>query len=166
VQQAWIWLRRGVHKQRDVSDEEPRIGVFVCNCGINIGGVVDVPAVTKYASTLPHVVLVDENLFSCSQDTQDKMKEMINENNLNRVVVASCSPRTHEPLFQETLQACGLNKYLFEMANIRDQDSWVHGDDPKAATDKAKDLVRMAIARAALLKPLKEKKIAINRRAL
>jgi len=155
-----------IPEERDVSDEEPRIGVFVCNCGINIGGVVDVPAVTKYASTLPHVVLVDENLFSCSQDTQDKMKEMINENNLNRVVVASCSPRTHEPLFQETLQACGLNKYLFEMANIRDQDSWVHGDDPKAATDKAKDLVRMAIARAALLKPLKEKKIAINRRAL
>ncbi len=150
----------------DITNEDLRIGVFVCNCGINIAGVVDVPAVTEYAANLPHVALADENLFSCSQDTQEKIKEVIRENRLNRVVVASCSPRTHEPLFQETLQACGLNKYLFEMANIRDQDSWVHGDDPEAATIKAKDLVRMAVARAALLKPLAEKKIKINRRAL
>jgi len=150
----------------DISDEELRIGVFVCNCGINIAGVIDVPAVTEYAANLPHVALADENLFSCSQDTQEKIKEVIKENRLNRVVVASCSPRTHEPLFQETLQACGLNKYLFEMANIRDQDSWVHGNDPEAATTKAKDLVRMAVARAALLKPLAEKTIKINRRAL
>ena len=150
----------------DVQDEEIRIGVFVCNCGINIGGVVDVPAVADYAATLPYVTSVDQNLFTCSQDTQDKIREVIKENNLNRIVVASCSPRTHEPLFQETLQACGLNKYLFEMANIRDQDSWVHGNDPDAATEKAKDLVQMAVARAGLLKPLKEKKIAINKRAL
>ncbi len=150
----------------DVLETETRIGVFVCNCGINIAGVVDVPAVADYAATLPYVVFVDQNLFTCSQDTQDKMKEVIKENNLNRVVVASCTPRTHEPLFQETLQACGLNKYLFEMANIRDQDSWVHANDPEAATEKAKDLVRMAVARAGLLKPLKEKKISINRRAL
>ena len=150
----------------DVADESPRIGVFVCNCGINIAGVVDVPAVTEYAAGLPGVVLADQNLFTCSQDTQDRMKEMIREHGLNRVVVASCSPRTHEPLFQETLQACGLNKYLFEMANIRDQDSWVHGDAPEGATEKAKDLVRMAVARAALLKPLREKRIPINRRAL
>jgi heterodisulfide reductase subunit A2 len=150
----------------DVTEEEPRIGVFVCNCGINIGGVVDVPAVTEYATTLPYVALADENLFTCSQDTQDRIKEVIKENSLNRVVVASCSPRTHEPLFQETLQACGINKYLFEMANIRDQDSWVHGSDPEAATIKAKDLVRMAVARAGLLRPLEEKKITINRRAL
>jgi heterodisulfide reductase subunit A2 len=150
----------------DITDEDLRIGVFVCNCGINIAGVVDVPAVTEYAANLPHVALADENLFTCSQDTQEKIKEVIKENRLNRVVVASCSPRTHEPLFQETLQACGLNKYLFEMANIRDQDSWVHGDDHEAATTKAKDLVRMAVARAALLKPLAEKKIKINKRAL
>ncbi len=150
----------------DVSEAETRIGVFVCNCGINIGGVVDVPAVADYAATLPYVAFVDQNLFTCSQDTQDKIREVIKENNLNRVVIASCSPRTHEPLFQETLQACGLNKYLFEMANIRDQDSWVHGNDPEAATEKAKDLVRMAVARAGLLKPLKEKSIPINRRAL
>ena len=153
-------------EERDVTQEEPRIGVFVCNCGINIGGVVNVPEVTEYAASLPHVVLADENLFTCSQDTQEKIKEVIKEKNLNRVVVASCSPRTHEPLFQETLQACGLNKYLFEMANIRDQDSWVHAEDHRAATEKAKDLVRMAVARASLLKPLKEKKIKINKRAL
>ncbi len=150
----------------DVTGEAPRIGVFVCNCGINIGGVVDVPAVTEYAATLPFVELADQNLFTCSQDTQDKIKEVIKENNLNRIVVASCSPRTHEPLFQETLQACGLNKYLFEMANIRDQDSWVHTDNPERATIKAKDLVRMAVARAGLLKPLSEKTIRVNKRAL
>jgi len=150
----------------EIEGQDPRIGVFVCNCGINISGVVDVPAVTEYASSLPHVVFSDQNLFTCSQDTQEKIKEAINENKLNRVVVASCSPRTHEPMFQETLQACGLNKYLFEMANIRDQDSWVHGDYPEAATKKAKDLVRMAVARAGLLKPLKEKSILVNKRAL
>jgi len=155
-----------IPEEVDVHDQEPRIGVFICNCGINIGGVVDVPGVVEYATTLPNVTFADENLFTCSQDTQEKIKEVINEQKLNRVVVASCSPRTHEPLFQETLQACGLNKYLFEMANIRDQDSWVHGDDPEAATNKAKDLVRMAVARAGLLEPLHEKKIPINRRAL
>jgi len=144
--------------ERDVSYEKPRIGVFVCNCGINIGGVVDVPKVKDYAKTLPYVVYVEDNLFTCSQDTQERMKEAIKENNLNRVVVASCSPRTHEPLFQETLKECGLNKYLFEMANIRDQDSWVHMNQPEAATQKAKDLVRMAVAKAALLEPLEEAK--------
>lgn len=153
-------------EEKDVSQEEPRIGVFVCDCGINIKGVVDVPAVVEYASTLPHVAFAEENLFSCSQDNQDKMKEVIKDNSLNRIVVASCSPRTHEPLFQETMQACGINKYLFEMANIRDQNSWVHADDPESATVKAKDLVRMAVARAGFLHPLEEKKIPINRRAL
>ncbi len=152
--------------ETDVSGEEPRIGVFVCNCGINIGGVVDVPAVTEYASHLPFVVVADQNLFTCSQDTQDKMREVITANRLNRVVVASCTPRTHEPLFQETLQASGLNKYLFEMANIRDQDSWVHGDNPQGATDTAKDLIRMAVARAGLLRPLQEKNIPVHKRAL
>ena len=150
----------------DLFGLEPRIGVFICNCGINIGGVVDVPALTEYVKTLPFVAFSDENLFTCSQDTQEKIKEAITEHQLNRVVVASCSPRTHEAMFQETLQACGLNKYLFEMANIRDQNSWVHGTDPEGATVKAKDLVRMAVARAGLLKPLVEKKIIVNKRAL
>ncbi len=163
------WLETKVlemPEEMDVSGQEPRIGVFVCNCGINIGGVVDVPAVTEYASGLPNVVHAEHNLFTCSQDTQDKMKEVIAEHRLNRLVVASCSPRTHEALFQETLQACGLNKYLFEMANIRDQDSWVHAGDHMAATEKAKDLVRMAVARAGFLRPLAEKRIKVNKRAL
>ncbi|MEE4353534.1 MAG: FAD-dependent oxidoreductase, partial [Desulfatiglans sp.] len=155
-----------VPEERDVSSEEPRIGVFICNCGVNIGGVVDVNTVTEYAASLPGVVFTDQSLFACSQDNQEKMKEIIQEEALNRIVVASCSPRTHEPLFQETLEACGLNKYLFEMANIRDQNSWVHGDEPDTATIKAKDLVRMAVARVGLLTALKEKKIPINRRAL
>ena len=116
----------------DVSGQTPRIGVFVCNCGINIGGIADVPAVREYAETLPYVVHVEDNLFTCSQDTQDKMKQVIKEKGINRVVVASCSPRTHEPLFQETIRDAGLNKYLFEMANIRDQNTWVHMNDPKA----------------------------------
>ena len=150
----------------DISGEDTRIGVFVCNCGINIGGVVDVPAVQEYAGTLPHVVFTDNNLFTCSQDTQEKIKEKIKEEKLNRVVVASCSPKTHAPMFMETLEACGLNKYLFEMANIRNQDSWVHANNPEIATQKAKDLVRMAVARAATLKPLAGKIINVNKRAL
>jgi len=160
------WKKREIPMERDVSQEEPRIGVFVCNCGTNIGGVVDVPAVVEYTSTLPGVVHVEENLFSCAQDTQDKMKEVIKEENLNRIVVAACSPKTHEPLFQETLQACGLNKYLFEMANIRNQDSWVHGGDSQSATDKAKDLVRMSVARASFLRPLESETIKVNQRGL
>ena len=139
-------------RRKNVDDEEPRIGVFVCNCGINIGGVVNVPEVQAYAKTLPNVVLSDENLFTCSQDTQDKMKKVIDEYKINRVVVASCSPRTHEPLFRATIREAGLNKYLFEMANIRDQCSWVHMQDKKGATEKAKDLVRMAVTNANLYK--------------
>jgi heterodisulfide reductase subunit A-like polyferredoxin len=150
----------------DVLKDDPRIGVFVCNCGINIGGIVDVPDVQKYAETLPNVVFTDSNLFTCSQDTQEKIKEKIKEQNLNRVVVASCSPKTHEPMFMETLEACGLNRYLFEMANIRNQNSWIHSKDGEAATQKAKDLVRAAIARAGTLKPLAEKVIPVNSRAL
>ena len=142
--------------EQDFSGEESRIGVFVCNCGINIGGIADVPAVRDYAGTLPNVVHVEDNLFTCSQDTQDKMKEVIKEKGINRVVVASCSPRTHEPLFQETIRDAGLNKYLFEMANIRDQNTWVHMNDPEKATNKAKDLVRMAVAKAALVEPLQQ----------
>jgi len=137
-----------------VTGEPPRIGVFVCHCGINIGGVVNVPEVKAYAASLPGVVYVNENLYTCSQDTQEGMKQRIEEHRLNRVVVASCSPRTHEPLFQETLQEQGMNKHLFEMANIRDQCSWVHQQQPGRATGKAKDLVRMAVARARLAEPL------------
>jgi len=142
--------------EKDFSAQEPRVGVFVCNCGINIGGIADVPAVREYARTLPNVVHVEDNLFTCSQDTQDKMKEVIQEMGINRVVVASCSPRTHEPLFQETIRDAGLNKYLFEMANIRDQNTWVHMNEPEKATAKAKDLVRMAVAKAALIEPLNQ----------
>ncbi len=152
--------------ERDVGSEEPRIGVFVCHCGINIGGVVNVPEVKEYARSLPHVVHVDENLFSCSQDTQTEMKRVIEEHNLNRFVVASCSPRTHEPLFQETLREAGLNQYLFEMANIRDQCSWVHANEPEKATEKAKDLVRMAVAKADLIQPLVEPTVPVTKAGL
>jgi heterodisulfide reductase subunit A-like polyferredoxin len=155
-----------VPEEIDVTGQDPRIGVFVCNCGINIGGIVDVPGVKAYAGTLPYVVYTDENLFTCSQDTQDKIKEKIIEHNLNRVVVASCSPKTHEAMFMETLEACGLNKYLFEMANIRNQNSWIHSKQPEVATKKAKDLVRMAVARAATLRTLHEKVVPINKQAL
>jgi heterodisulfide reductase subunit A2 len=152
--------------QRDVPGERPRIGVFVCHCGINIGSVVDVPAVRDYAKTLPYVEYVADNLYSCSQDTQDAMAQVIKANNLNRIVVAACTPKTHEPLFQETLVSAGLNKYLFEMTNIRNQDSWVHKSDPEEATQKAKDLVRMAVAKVALMEPLPEAPLDVNQKAL
>ena len=150
----------------DVSQEEPKVGVFVCNCGINIGGIADVPAIRDYARTLPHVVHVEDNLFTCSQDTQKHMKEIMQEKGINRVVVASCSPRTHEPLFQETIREAGLNKYLFEMANIRDQNTWVHMNNPEQATAKAKDLVRMSVAKAAYIEPLHQVALGIRKAAL
>ena len=152
--------------ERNIAGERPRIGVFVCQCGINIGGVVDVPAVRDYAASLPFVEYVTDNLYTCSQDTQETMARVIRENNLNRIVVAACTPKTHEPLFQETLVAAGLNKYLFEMTNIRNQDSWVHKEDPDRATEKAKDLVRMAVAKVALMEALEETKLDINPKAL
>ena len=141
-----------IPEEIDISGQEPRVGVFVCNCGSNIAGVVDVPGLQEYSKTLPGVVFTDNNLFTCSQDTQAKIKDKILEEKLNRVVVASCSPKTHAPMFMETLEACGLNRYLFEMANIRNQDSWVHANNPELATEKAKDLVRMAVARAITVK--------------
>jgi heterodisulfide reductase subunit A-like polyferredoxin len=150
----------------DVTGEEPRIGVFVCNCGVNISSVVDVAAVEEYAKDLPNVVYSTQNLFTCSQDSQDQMKEIIKEHRLNRVVVAACSPKTHEPIFQDTMESCGLNKYLFEMANIRNQDSWVHAGASDQASEKAKDLVRMSVARADTLHPLEEKKIPVVQRGL
>ncbi len=140
--------------ERDIRGEPPRVGIFICSCGINIGGVVDVPQVVEYAMTLPNVTYAEWNLYTCSQDTQENIREKIEAHGLNRVIVASCSPRTHEPLFRETLQDAGLNRYLFEMANIRDQCSWVHMHHPEAATEKAKDLVRMAAAKARGLSPL------------
>ncbi|NQT24882.1 FAD-dependent oxidoreductase [candidate division KSB1 bacterium] len=140
--------------EKDVRGQEPRIGVFVCHCGINIGSIVNVPDVVEYVRSLSNVVFVDENLFTCSQDTQVHIKEAIEKYKLNRVVVSSCSPSTHEPLFQETLRDAGLNPYLFDMANIRNHCSWVHRDDPKMATEKAKILTRIAIGKVRLLEPL------------
>jgi heterodisulfide reductase subunit A len=145
----------------DISDE-PRIGVLICWCGINIGKYVDVPAVRDYIKTLPNVVHCEDNLYSCSSDSQARIKELIDEHDLNRFVVASCTPRTHEALFQETCQEAGMNKYLFEMVNIRDQCSWVHMTEKDAATDKSKDLLRMAVAKARLLKPQPEDKVAVT----
>ena len=153
-------------QERDVASEEPRIGVFVCNCGVNIGGIVDVPQVAEYARSFPGVAYVEENLFTCSQDTQDKMKEIIHREGLNRIVVAACTPRTHEVLFQETLKDAGLNKYLFEMANIRNQCSWVHSKEKEEATRKAKDLVGMSIARARMIRPLPQPTIELDSKAL
>ncbi len=152
--------------ERDVSGEPPRVGVFVCHCGINIGSVVDVPAVVEFVKTLPNVAYAEENLFTCSQDTQEKIKEAIHEHQLNRVIVASCTPRTHEPLFQETLRESGLNPRLFEMVNIRDQCSWVHKYEPDRATEKAKYLVQMAVGKSRLLEPLRTVELNVIQRGL
>ncbi|MCE5336379.1 MAG: CoB--CoM heterodisulfide reductase iron-sulfur subunit A family protein [Desulfobacteraceae bacterium] len=149
-----------------VVNDAPKVGVFVCHCGLNIASVVDVPAVREYARNLPGVAYVADNLFTCSQDTQKLIREAIKEHGLNRVVVAACTPRTHEPLFQETIREAGINRYLFEMANIRDQDSWVHQNEPEKATQKAKDLLRMAVAKVALLEPLERMRAELNQGAL
>ncbi len=152
--------------EKSVTGQEPRLGVFVCHCGTNIAGVVDVAAVVEYAKTLPNVVYAENNLYTCSNDTQELIKQKIAEYDLNRVVVASCTPRTHEPLFRNTLREQGLNPYLFEMANIRDQCSWVHMHEPEKATEKSKDLVRMAIAKARMLEPLARRPVPIRKSAL
>lgn len=152
--------------ERAVTGEDPRIGVFICHCGSNIAGFVHVPEVVDYAKTLPNVVYAENNLYTCSNDTQEKIKEKIAEHRLNRVVVASCTPRTHEPLFRNTLREAGLNPYLFEMANIRDQCSWVHMHEHEKATLKSKDLVRMAVAKARLLEPLQTRSVPITKSAL
>jgi len=147
-------------------EEEPRIGVFVCHCGVNIGGVVNVPEVVKYAKTLPSVAYAEDNLYTCSEAGLSSIKDAIKEHNLNRVIVASCTPRTHEPLFRSACRETGLNQYLFEMANIREQCSWVHTHEPRRATEKAKDIVRMAVARASWLKPQEEPELEIKDSAL
>ncbi|MCK4613913.1 MAG: FAD-dependent oxidoreductase [Thermoplasmata archaeon] len=153
-------------REIDVIAQGPRIGVFVCHCGINIGGYVDVPGVVEYARSLPNVAYAEDNLYTCSQDTQKRIIEMIKEYELNRVIVASCTPRTHEPLFQATIREAGLNPHLFEMANIRDQCSWVHMKEPVIATEKAKDLVRMAVAKARIREPLPEITIDVIQKGL
>jgi len=150
----------------DITGQSPRVGVFVCRCGINIAGVVNVPEVVEYAKSLDNVMYAEENLFTCSQDSQDQIKKVIKDKKLNRIVVASCTPKTHETIFMDTLEACGLNKYLFEMANIRNQNSWIHSDCSDEATEKAKELTRMAVARAVTLYPLFDKKIPVTKRAL
>jgi len=152
--------------ERDVSDEPERVGVFICHCGINIGSVVNVPEVVEYARSLPGVVYAERNLYTCSQDTQERITQRIRENRLNRVVVASCTPRTHEPLFQDTLRRAELNPHLFEMANIREQDSWVHRSNPEAATQKAKQLVSMAVAKSRRLQSISRESFEVTRGAL
>jgi heterodisulfide reductase subunit A2 len=153
-------------EEQDVEGKEPRIGVFVCSCGINIAGTVDVKAVTEYARTLPNVVYVENNLFTCAADTQDLISQKIKENDLNRIVIAACTPRTHEPLFQDTMKEAGLNAFLMEMANIRNQNSWVHQNQPEKATEKAKDQVRMAIAKAGKNVALQQLKVDVVQKAL
>ncbi|MEG6616028.1 CoB--CoM heterodisulfide reductase iron-sulfur subunit A family protein [Peptococcaceae bacterium 1198_IL3148] len=152
--------------ERDVSAEEPRVGAFICNCGINIGSIVRVPEVVEYAKKIPGVVHSEEFLFTCSQDSIERIKERVVEHNLNRVVVASCTPRTHAPLFMASIREVGLNPYLFEQANIREHASWVHRDNPDAATEKAKDLVKMAVSKVKLAKPVHTSSFEINRKAL
>lgn len=158
--------KKELPEEIDVRGQPPRIGVFICYCGINIGGYVDVPAVTEYANKLPNVVMADRNLYTCSADTQTIIKEKIKEYNLNRVIVASCTPRTHEPLFQETIREAGLNRYLFQMTNIRDQCSWVHMHEPENATEKAKDLVRMAVNKARRIFPLQRMTLDVTKNVL
>jgi heterodisulfide reductase subunit A len=143
-------------------EQEPRVGVFVCSCGTNIGGVVNVPEVAEYAKTLPNVVHTEHYLYTCSEAGLTAIKEAIKQYNLNRIVVASCTPRTHEPLFRSACKEAGLNPYLFEMANIREHDSWVHPHEPQKATQKAKEIVRMAVARATILEPQTEPEVEVK----
>jgi len=152
--------------ETDTAGQEPKVGVFVCHCGTNIAAVVDIPQVVEYTKTLPGVVYVENELYACANDTQQKLKKKITELGLNRFVVASCTPRTHEALFGNTIREAGLNPYLFELANIREQCAWVHPHEPAAATEKAKDLVRIAVAKARLDSPLYPRPLKINTSAL
>lgn len=159
-------IKEKIPEEINIEGQPLRIGIFICRCGINIAATVDVPKVVEYASTLDGVVHSQEFMFSCSQDSQKVISEMIKEKKLNRIVVAACTPRTHEPLFQKTLQSSGLNPYLFEFANIREQCSWVHQEEKNSATVKACDLVRMAVSKVKLYRPLSKSKISINKKAL
>jgi heterodisulfide reductase subunit A len=149
-------------EEKEPKDKTPRVGVFVCHCGHNIAGYVDVPALVESARGLPNVAFVADSLFTCSDSGLAQIRAAISEHDLNRVVVASCTPRTHEPLFQATCEEAGLNRYLFEFVNIRDQCSWVHMNDGEQATQKARDLIRMGVAKAALLEPLEETELAVQ----
>ena len=152
--------------ERDVSKEEPRIGVFVCHCGANIGRIVNVPETVEYCKTLPNVVYAQEQLFSCATNSAKDITDMTKEKGLNRVIVAACSPRTLEPLFRDTLREAGINPYYFEMANIREHNSWVHQKEKEEATQKAKDIIRMSVARSCRLEPLQEFDLPVNKAAL
>jgi heterodisulfide reductase subunit A len=147
-------------------NEEVRVGVFVCHCGVNVGGVVNCPEVAEYAKTLPNVEFATDYKYMCSDPGQGMIQDAIKEHNLNRVVVAACSPRLHEPTFRRCVEEAGLNKFLFEFANLREQDSWVHMTMPEEATAKAKDLTRMAVAKARLLEPLEASKVAVEKKCL
>ncbi|UCG44945.1 MAG: hydrogenase iron-sulfur subunit [Candidatus Bathyarchaeota archaeon] len=146
--------------------EEPRIGVFVCHCGLNIAGTIDVEALTEYARTLPDVVVAIRNRYTCADPGQEEIRKAIKEHNLNRVVVAACSPRMHEPTFRRTVEEAGLNPYLYEMANIREFASWCHPSVPEEATEKAKDIVKMAVAKVRLFRPLKTMEVPVTNKAL
>jgi heterodisulfide reductase subunit A2 len=152
--------------ERDVSQEEPRIGVFVCHCGANISAVVNIPDTVEYCKTLPHVVHAQNQMFSCATNSAKEITDVTREKGLNRVIVAACSPRTLEPLFRDTLREAGINPYYYEMANIREHDSWVHSKEKEEATRKAKDIIRMSVARACHLEPLKEYDLPVNKAAL
>ena len=152
--------------ERDVSREEPRIGVFVCHCGANIGRIVGVPSTVEYALTLPNVVYAQEQLFSCATNSAQQISDLAKEKKLNRVVIAACSPRTLEPLFRDTLREAGINQYYLDMANIREHCSWVHTKEKEEATQKAKDIIRMSVARVCRLKPLQEFDLPVNKSAL
>jgi len=147
-------------KQAD--KQQPRIGVYVCHCGLNIAGVVDCPQVAAYAQDLPGVVVARHDGYCCSEPGQNQIKADIAEHGLDRVVVASCSPRLHEATFRQCVQEAGLNPYLLEMANLREQCSWVHAHDPLAATQKAQDLVRGAVARARTLAVREETEVPVQ----
>jgi heterodisulfide reductase subunit A len=153
-------------EERDVSREAAKVGVFVCHCGANIGRVVNVPAVVEYARRLDHVAHAEEGLFICATDAAAQIAKTIRDKGLNRVVVAACTPRTHEPLFRDTLREGGINQYFFDMANIREHCSWVHAKQREEATHKAKDIVRMSVARTIGLEPLQEFGLPVNKRAL
>jgi heterodisulfide reductase subunit A len=152
--------------EKDVSQEEPRIGVYVCHCGANIGRIVNVPQTVQYSLTLPHVVHAEESLFICSTEAAAMLAKDIKERGLNRVIVAACTPRTHEPLFRDTLREAGINQYYYDMANIREHCSWVHSKEKEAATEKAEDIIRMSVARAHFLEPLQEFDLPVDKRAM
>ena len=153
-------------EERDVSQEEPRIGVFVCHCGANISSVVGIADTVEYCKTLPYVVHAQNQVFSCATNSAKEITDVTKEKGLNRVVVAACSPRTLEPLFRDTLREAGINQYYYEMANIREHCSWVHSKEKEEATEKAKDIIRMSVARACNLEPLQEFDLPVDKRAL